>query len=91
MRGWVDGPDVRRDSSSGFFVKETGGAEDAESADAGMEKPTMEEVGRVFGFEGDAASVRKRDAHNGFGAGLAGGLVVGGSTGCSVGAGTMSG
>lgn len=82
----MDGADVRRDSSSGFLLGETG--ETAAEADAGMEKPTMEEVGRELGFEGDAASLWKRAAHDGFGAtGLAGGSLA---TGCSVGAG-MSG
>ena len=55
-----------------------------------MEKPTMEDVGRELGFEGDAASFRRRDAHDGLGAaGLAaGGSSVGGAgtiSGCGVG------
>lgn len=87
----MDGLDVRRDKSSGFLLGETD--ETAEEAEAGMEKPTTEEVGRELGFEGDAASLRKRAAHDCFGAaGLAGAGAAGGSlvTGCSVGAG-MSG
>lgn len=56
----------------------------------------MEEVGRELGFEGDAASLRRRDAHDGFGAaglagtGSAGGSWAGASTDCSAGAGTDS-
>lgn len=52
----------------------------------------MDEVGREFGFEGDESSLRRRDAHDCFGAvGLAcGGSVEGGSSRCSVGAGAMS-
>ena len=92
----MDGPDVRRDSNSVFLLGEMGDTvEGAERADAGMEKPTMEEVGRELGFEGDA--VRRRDAHDGFGAagsagaGVAGCSVVGGSTDCSAATGTDSG
>jgi hypothetical protein len=58
---------------------ETGGTGDAESADAGTEKPRTEEVGRELGFEGDAASLRRRDAQDLGGAGLAGAGVAGGS------------
>lgn len=96
----MDGPDVRRDNSSGFLAGETGcTVEDAAIADAGMEIPTMDEVGSELGLEGDA--VRRIDAHDGFGmaglagagsgTGAAGGSGVGGSTGCSAAAGTASG
>lgn len=51
-----------------------------------MEKPTMEEVGRELGFEGDAGSLRRRDAHDGFGAaGLGAGGSSGAISGCGVG------
>lgn len=62
-----------------------------------METPTLEEVGRELGFEGDAASLWKRDAHDAFGggglagSGVAGGSWVGGWAGGSVGAGATSG
>lgn len=59
---------MRRDSNSGFLLGETGDTVNAERADAGIEKPTRDEVGREFGFEGDAASLRRRDAQEGFGA-----------------------
>ena len=59
--------DVRRASSSPFLVGNTVTGEDA-----GMEKPTTEEVGRVLGLAGPVADEgdvvgRKRDAHDLFG------------------------
>jgi hypothetical protein len=69
---------VRSDNSSGFLLEEiVGVVEVAERADAGMEKPTTEDVGRALGFEGAAPSLRRSEAQEGlesavFGAGLAG-------------------
>lgn len=55
MKGWLEGPEVRRVSSSGFLVTGTEGAGTVDEA-AGTENPTTEDMGRAFGFD-DAGPV----------------------------------
>lgn len=55
MKGWLEGPEVRRVSSSGFLVTGTEGAGTVDEA-AGIENPTTEDMGRAFGLD-DAGPV----------------------------------
>lgn len=50
IKGWLDGPEVKRDSNSGFLGGRTGGTVKVGDA-AGMENPTTEDFGRAFGFD----------------------------------------
>ena len=71
------GPVVRSVMSSDFLVGETAGT--GGEVDAGMEKPTTDEVGRALrdGPEGEAAAEeegRRREAHDFLTAGVAAGV-----------------